>query len=212
MPDVRWEIHGVEYGNCNCDYGCPCQFGWPKPSFGFCEALVCSHVERGFHADTPLDGLTFAFLARWPGAVHEGKGTQVLLIDERADRAQRRAIERILRGEDTEPGATHYFVYNSTMETIHGPEFVPIEFEADVEARRARVRIPGWVESEGTPIFAAADQKEHRVRIELPNGFEYRVAEIGAGTTRSRGPIELDLSRTYGQWNALHTSQSGVIG
>ena len=23
---IKWEIKGREFGNCNCDYGCPCQF------------------------------------------------------------------------------------------------------------------------------------------------------------------------------------------
>jgi hypothetical protein len=23
---VEWEIHGMEFGSCNCAYGCPCQF------------------------------------------------------------------------------------------------------------------------------------------------------------------------------------------
>jgi hypothetical protein len=25
-PLTDWEIHGMEFGNCNCSYGCPCQF------------------------------------------------------------------------------------------------------------------------------------------------------------------------------------------
>ena len=36
----RWMIRGVEYTNCNCAYGCPCQFDSPS-THGHCEA-VCS--------------------------------------------------------------------------------------------------------------------------------------------------------------------------
>ena len=30
---------------------------------------------------------------------------------------------------------------------------------------------------------------EHRVRIDMPDGFEYRLAEVGRGWTKTRGPI-----------------------
>jgi hypothetical protein len=26
MTATAWVLKGTEYGNCNCDYGCPCQF------------------------------------------------------------------------------------------------------------------------------------------------------------------------------------------
>ena len=26
MPKTDWFIEGVEFSNCNCVYGCPCQF------------------------------------------------------------------------------------------------------------------------------------------------------------------------------------------
>ena len=39
----RWTIWGREYGNCNCAWGCPCQFG-AKTTYGHCEAVVCPAV------------------------------------------------------------------------------------------------------------------------------------------------------------------------
>ena len=35
----QWMVRGVEYGNCNCAYGCPCQFNSPTTN-GNCEAVV----------------------------------------------------------------------------------------------------------------------------------------------------------------------------
>ncbi len=26
MTGISWVLEGTEYGNCNCDHGCPCQF------------------------------------------------------------------------------------------------------------------------------------------------------------------------------------------
>jgi hypothetical protein len=97
--------------------GCPCQFGSPT-THGHCEALVAGHVaERGFN-DTSLDGLDWALLLHWPGEIAQGNGTEQAIIDERATPGQGEALCKILRGEATSPGATHFFVYNSTMSTV----------------------------------------------------------------------------------------------
>ena len=34
---------------------------------------------------------------------------------------------------------------------------------------------------------------EHRARIDLPHGFEYEIAEVGSGTTKTQGNVVLDL-------------------
>ena len=34
-----WELHGRSFGNCNCAFGCPCQFN-ALPTYGTCEAAV----------------------------------------------------------------------------------------------------------------------------------------------------------------------------
>ena len=36
---VTWEIKGREFGSCNCNYGCPCQFN-ALPTHGHCRALA----------------------------------------------------------------------------------------------------------------------------------------------------------------------------
>ena len=53
----QWMVRGVEYGNCNCAYGCPCQFNQP-PTYGNCRAMDATHIEEGHFGDVKLDGLT----------------------------------------------------------------------------------------------------------------------------------------------------------
>ena len=92
------------------------------------------------------------------------------------------------------------------------PLYVPIELTIDVEAREAKLKIDGIVESTGTPIIDAFSGKPARARINLPNGFEYTVAEMGSGKTKATvSGLELDLDGTYGQLNILHMNQDGVI-
>ncbi len=210
MADT-WMIRGVEYGNCNCAYGCPCQFGSPT-TYGTCEAAVGGLIEEGHFNDTKLDGLKWAMLLKWPGEIAEGNGRQMAIIDENADEDQREALRKILHGESTAPGSTHFFVYNSTMSEVLEPRYAPIELSIDVDAREGTIRIDGIVESIGTPIISAFTGEPTRSRINLPAGFEYTVAEMGSGKTKSEVPgLELDFDGTYGQFNILHMNQDGVI-
>ncbi len=208
---TQWMIKGPEFTNCNCTYACPCQFSWPEPDFGFCEAMVAGHIDEGYHGDTRLDGLNWAFLIHWPGPIAEGKGTRQVIIDERADDAQRKALERIITGKDTEPFATHFNVFDSTLSKALDTLYAKIDLEIDIDTRLAKVEIPGIVTSRGEPIKDDVNGEEHRVRIDLPNGFEYRLAEVGRGFTKSSAGVPLDLNNTYGQFCTLHMGNNGVI-
>lgn len=206
----KWMILGKEYTNCNCAYGCPCQFNSPA-THGFCEAMAGIRIDEGRFNDVRLDGLSFVMTFHWPGQIAEGNGESQLIIDERADKAQREAIRKISHGESTKPGATHFFIFNSTVTKVHETLYRPVELSIDIEARRAQVRIDGLVESQGTPQINPFTKKESRKGIYLPEGFEYIYAEAGSGVTRTKGAVKLDFKDTYGQFCVLHMNQDGVI-
>jgi hypothetical protein len=206
----QWVIRGVEYGNCNCNWGCPCQFGAPT-THGHCEAVVAGHIEEGSFNETKLDGLDWALLLYWPGEIAQGNGTEQAIVDERADQRQREALRKILLGESTSPGATHFFVYNSTMSTVLETWCAPIDLSINVDDRTAKLKIGDLVESVGTPIVSTFNGQPTRSGISLPNGFEYTYAEMGNGNSKSRAGIKLDLKDSYGQFNVLHLNQNGVV-
>jgi hypothetical protein len=210
MPQVDWYIEGVEFGSCNCDYGCPCQFE-SRPTRGDCRGFEVLRVDAGHFGDVPLAGLRAAMLYAWPGPIYEGNGEMQAVIDVRADPRQRHALETVLYGGETNEGATHWWVYRAMSSTVHPPLFAPIELDVNVEARTARVVIPGILESTGRPIRSPATGAEHRVRIDIPNGIEFEIAEIGSATTRGRAAITLELDDTYGQFNVLRHSGTGVV-
>ena len=211
MADTQWEFKGREFVNCNCSYGCPCQF-MALPSHGDCMAIAAMHIEEGHHGNVRLDGLSFVLYAQWPGAIHEGKGQAAVVVDERATPEQREALLRIITGQDTEPGATIFQVFSTTFEKVHDPIFSRIDFDVDVDGRRARVVVPGISEGRGEPIVNPVTGQEHRVRINIPNGFEYETSESGRGWSKATGgPIRLELNDSYGQFAHLHLSQSGIV-
>ena len=211
MATIEWNINGKEYANCNCAYGCPCQFN-ALPTHGNCEAAIGYQIDTGRFGDVKLDGLRAVALYKWPGPVHHGNGTMQLVIDERADAKQRDALVKIMSGQETKEMATMWWVYSAMCTTKLEPLFKPIELKVDIEARRGQLVVPGMVESSGEPIRNPVTGAEHRARIELPDGFEYRIAEMGSATTRATGAIPLPgLENTYGQFAHLHLSNKGVV-
>lgn len=210
MTNAKWTIKGHEFVHCNCDYGCPCQFN-ARPTHGNCQAIVAVAIKEGHHGETRLDGLNIAGIAAWPGAIHEGNGEIVPVVDKRADAQQREALLRIMSGEDTEPGATLFQVFSTTWVKVHDPVFSDVDIEVDVQGRKAKVMVPGMIESRGEPIRNPVTGNEHQARIDLPNGFEYATAEVGRGWTKTSGPIVHDLHDSHAHFANLHMTQSGVV-
>ena len=205
-----WEIKGRELANCTCEYGCNCQFD-ALPDKGHCHAVAGILIEEGHHGDTRLDGLRVAGIFKWPGPIHEGNGEAIAFVDIRADDAQRDALLRIMSGQDTDPFATMFAVFASTLAKFHDPVFTHIDFEVDVDARRGRLHIADYVEMVGEPIRNKITGKETRAQIVLPEGFEYTVAEIGSARSRSTGPVQVAMTDTYGQFADLHLGSHGVV-
>ncbi|HXU55687.1 MAG TPA: DUF1326 domain-containing protein [Casimicrobiaceae bacterium] len=207
---TEWFVKAREFSNCNCSYGCPCQFN-ALPTHGNCMASIGYQIDEGRFGDVKLDGLRAVATYKWPGAVHQGNGTMQLIIDERADGKQRDALLRVMSGKETKDMATVWWVYAAMCPTKLEPLFKPIEFEVDVDARRARLVVPGVVETVGEPIRNPVTGAEHRARIDLPNGFEYRLGEVASGTTKATAGIPLEMNKSWGLFANIHLSHAGVV-
>jgi hypothetical protein len=207
---IPWELQADELVTCNCAYGCPCQFN-ALPTHGHCETIGGFGIEKGYFGETRLDGLNAVVVAWWPGAIHHGGGKAHMIIDERADGAQRSALLAILSGEETEPGATVWNVFASTFDQVFDPVFAPVELDIDVDERLGRIVAGDIAESRAEPIRNPVTGATHRARIELPDGFEYNVAEIGSATSSSTGPIAIAFSNSYAQFAHIHLNNRGVV-
>jgi hypothetical protein len=198
MAHTDWYIEGKSFGNCNCVYGCPCQFE-DIPTDGHCNGVEVLHIDKGNFGGVDLAGLRTAMLYAWPGPVFEGN-------------AQRAALKTVLHGGETDEAATHWWVFHAMSSTVHETLYKPIDCEIDIEARTARVSIPGILTSSGRPIRAPhSGGAEHRVRIDIPGGIEFDFAEVGSASTKATGAIKLDLNDSYGQWHTMRHAPSGVV-
>lgn len=205
-----WELKGRELINCTCEYGCNCQFN-ALPDKGHCHAVAGIAIDEGFYGDARLDGLHIAAIFKWPGAIHEGNGEAVAFVDDRADEAQRHGLLQVMSGQDTDPFATMFAVFASTLTKMNAPVFTPIDLEIDVDQRRGRVSVPGYIELTGRPITNPISGAEHRAQIVLPDGFEYEVAEIGSASSRTQGPVLVEIQDKYAQFAQLHMNNHGLI-
>lgn len=196
-----WRMKGQYLKNCNCVPNCPCETsGYPAPH-KHCEGVVAMHIEEGHFDGTDLGGLTWADTFHWPGALHEGNGTLEVFIDERADAQQREAIATITSGE---AGGPFFEIIASIVTTVHGPHYVPIEWEFDKEARRARIGVEGRFRSESIPLVVPATGEEQRASISLPGGFEYKESEVAqCAVLTSTGENRFD-------WQGTHSSLADV--
>jgi hypothetical protein len=104
-----------------------------------------------------------------------------------------------------------FAVYSSTVTNMHAPVFIDIDLQVDVDARKGRVHVDGYIETVGEPIRNKVTGVESRAQIVLPAGFEYSVADIGSASSRTTGPVQVDLKDTYGQFAHLHLNSHGVV-
>ena len=100
------------------------------------------HVERGVFGDVRLDGLGAALAIHTPGAMADGNWTAALYVDERADPAQRGALDSIFTGAAGGPPARLALL----VTTWRPARVVSLRLEQD--GRRRRAVIPGILDVE----------------------------------------------------------------
>ena len=205
---VSWTITGPHLKNCNCAFGCPCDFNAP-PTQGPCEGMVGMRIDEGYFGDTRLDGLCWGAAYHWPGPLHEGNGTMQSAVDERADEAQRNAILTILSGREQAEG-TFFHIISTITPNILTPVFVAIDFAFNLESRSARMSVPGVFETTSEPIRNPVTGEPHRIRVDMPEGFEYKIAEIACATVKGTGEIAFDHGGCHSSMAMVELNEHGL--
>ena len=149
MAAAQWRIIGQYFEACSCDFVCPCPTSGltAAPTKGHCDVGFVFHIERGEHAGTRLDGLSFAILVHTPGPMIAGNWTVGVIVDERATVPQREALTAIASGQGGGPIGT----LGSLVGRFGGVQAKPIKIETS--GMRRSVSIPGMLDLaiEGIP-------------------------------------------------------------
>lgn len=208
---AQWEFKSHSYDNCNCSVSCGCQFNEPT-THGNCHFAYVGAIVEGHFNDTPLAGLNWSLICKFPGEIAEGNGRRQIVIDERADAAQRKALETIISGNECRPLSNHFSVFGSLCTEFCETLFLPIDLELDLDGRTARVDIPGIVKSEGRPIINEFTGEQFHIALARPAGsFEFTYGEIGRGTTEVTGDMRMAHEDSWALFCIHHYNQDGLI-
>lgn len=191
MTVSPWRLRGHVILACNCDYGCPCNFNG-LPSTGKCEGNWNWNIEQGDFGEVSLAGLTFSLAVNWPGAIHEGDGEGILVVDQQANEQQRDAILNLVSGQAGGP----WKIIRATIAKLSGPEFAP--YSVSVNGYASSVKAGPYITLQMEPVRNPVTKAEVHPRAVLPEGFVFKEGQLGASATfRIAGPVSFDHSGRY---------------
>jgi hypothetical protein len=133
-------------------------------------------VDEGRYGEVDLDSLSFTVAVKWPGAIHEGNGHALILIDERADEAQTAAIETLVSGDVGGP----WGVLAWTWPTVDGPHAAP--YDIDLEGVDFRVKAGDALELQSETIKNPVTGAEVHPAAVLPEGIVFKQGDFGSST------------------------------
>jgi hypothetical protein len=161
-------------------------------------------VKQGIANGTRLDGLAFAYMGSWPGALHFGGGTAKLLIDEKATSEQRGLLESILKGK---LGGKPWPIFAPTIDKWVETSFVPFQWKFD--GANSEVSAGEQLRVVLQPMRNPVTGKEVGAKILLPEGLLTK--EENVTTTRTFSLFAEGLKYAWPGRNAWYgTVQHGV--
>lgn len=189
QPAVKWFLEADYVQACNCDYGCPCEFEAP-PTDGFCQGVGAWRINRGKFGDVSLDGLGFVGALKTPGPMHEGNGTLLIFIDEKATPQQREALQHIGSGK---AGGMPFEAFQMIFSTMLGPVFAPITF--NIDGINSSVIVGDAMKVQLEAIRNPVTGEPESIRVEHGTGFIFKVADCAsAKENRVNAPGLMEFS------------------
>jgi len=190
--NTQWQLQGIGYEFCNCDFGCGCNFGgFPNSKDGSCRALVGVHITRGRCGDVDLSDLKSAAIIEWPKAIHEGNGKAVFVVEPSTSEAQIGALAQIFTGK---LGGLPWELLGPTFE-VAGLEKAKITIEG--KGTDSVFKIDGIGEGRGSTFKNPVTGEPHSANVDLPDGFIWKKGQCGQGSFRAKaGPLSLNFDKT----------------
>jgi hypothetical protein len=196
MSSTTWKVSGLLFENCSCQLICPAHISFKN----YCTRDRCTghwaiHIDEGQYGETILNGLNGVVVFDAPQRMYEGGWTETLYLDDRADPAQREALEAILTGRAGGPWAVLARFVSTWLET----QCVPMHFEDN--GRQKHLRIDGLFETSVEAIRARDDVGE-AVLVNLFNQIHGAVHVLARGWTRCTDrSFDIALDKTHGLYS-----------
>src|SRR5262249_3482209 len=112
---------------------------------------------------------------------------------------------------EDQPVGTMFQIFSAMIETVKDPLFAKIEFEWDLDKRRARVKIPRAIRARSEPIRHPVTDKEEPVITVLPNRLMFYESREGFRFAKSMGAIKFDLIGRHSSLAHIAWNQNGML-
>ncbi len=201
-----WKLKGYLLGACSCDWGCPCSFD-ARPTRGFCEGGYTWHVTEGSFDRVKLDGFSFSWLGHSPGPLHEGNVNTVAVVDDRADREQRKVLLDLLMGRS---GGGPWAVFASLVSKWFDPVFA--RYDVRIDGLNSKLKAGNILELQLSKIFNPVTGNPEELKLLKPTGLTSLWIDLGKSTTfkLSTPGLAFDHSGQYGEFSEFHYTPAGL--
>ncbi len=195
MADIpNWWMKGDWFDACSCNIPCPCGFA-QAPTNNRCQGMMAYHIKEGAYGNVRLDGLNVLALVEFEGNAwaQENPVTMGILMDERADEAQRDALQKVFGGE----AGGWMGEFAALVGEVRGVEFVPITLEVERGLAHWRAEVPGKLKVSGETLTGPTTPEGARVQVHNAPG-----SEVGPGQIMTLGVATENNAQAFGmQWD-----------
>jgi hypothetical protein len=153
------------------------------------------HIREGAYGDVVLDGLNVIATVTFEGNAwaKENPVSIGIFMDERANEAQREALQRVFSGQ----AGGWMSIFAELVGEVRGIEFVPIEIEVAQDLARWRAEIPGRVKAFAEALSGPTTPPGARVQLHNAPG-----SEVGPGQIMTWGKaLENEVDAFDHKWS-----------
>lgn len=195
MDVPAWWMKGDWFDACSCNIPCPCGFAQP-PTDDRCEGVMVYHIREGAFGDVELDGLNVIAVVEFEGNAwaRENPVSLGIFMDERADDAQREALQQVFSGE----AGGWMGEFAELVGEVRGIEFVPIEVEVADDLAHWHVEIRDKIRATAEALSGPTTPEGTRVQLHNAPG-----SETGPGQVMTWGKAvesQIDAFGVQGSW------------
>jgi len=197
MADIqKWNIKGDWFDVCRCAIPCPCSWAQP-PDDDFCQGILLWHIKQGTYGSLRLDDLNIAMIGTFKGNIWSGNATdmsQAFFMDDRADEAQRGALQTIFSGQAG--GWPKIFGALTRNGETKGMEFATIKVEFAKDLTSWGAEVVGKFKAAATALNGPTSNGKIPEVRNLPG------AETGPGGVATWGKATTDRVDAFGfKWD-----------
>ena len=197
----KWWAKGLLFENCSCQLVCPGHVRFSQAcTFERCVGYWAVRFDEGEFAGVPLGNVAAVVAFDSPQHMIEGNWTQIILVDEKADPAQREKVEAILKGEAGGPWSVLARFVGTHLPTR------AVDIRVEDEGRRKRVTVDGLLDAS----IEAIPGRDKSSVVTLENMFNQihpptQVMALGT-TAYDDGTIRIHTDKSHGLYSRFHWS------